>query len=270
MQCEGNIIANNFFIMIFDRKLLSANKNRYKKQFKQSNLLYRAGAEIIIENYHLARSLFKNHTIQDSNAKMLEIGMVEEFFNGFFLSYHKISTSIFSNSPSIFCDDEDLKFDPESFDLVVSNLNLQFINQVPEFLLSVKKLLKPKGLFIATFFGENNLSILRQAILDAQNNKPIAIPIMPPLIDVKSAGMLLQKSGFINPVSNIEKITVDYKNVLSMFRDIKYMSLGNILTKRSKNFFSRDLLAKIEQNYPKNLDGNITANFELVTILGYK
>eukprot|EP00052_Salpingoeca_macrocollata_P009475 m.74690 g.74690 ORF g.74690 m.74690 type:complete len:236 (-) comp17121_c0_seq2:179-886(-) len=52
------------------------------------------------------------------------------------------------------CDEEALPFAPNTFDLVVSNLSLHWINDLPGTLQQVMKILKPDGVFIASLFGK--------------------------------------------------------------------------------------------------------------------
>jgi hypothetical protein len=50
------------------------------------------------------------------------------------------------------------------------------------------------------------------------------------------------------------------------------MGQGNILTKRSRKFLTREFLNKISENYQKlygDKDGNVTATFEVITVTGW-
>ncbi|MDX2082532.1 MAG: methyltransferase domain-containing protein [Rickettsiales bacterium] len=169
-------------------------------------------------------------------------------------------------------DQENILLEPQSYDLVLSNLNLHFINQIPQFLLQVKNILKPNGVFIASFFGEENLSELAHTLYQTENEIYSGIsPRMPPTIDVKTAAALLAKAGFQNPISDLDKIFVEYGSVIDLLKDLKMMGQSNILVNRSRKFFTKYFLNKICQNYQKLYSTNnnkVLATFEIVTIIG--
>ncbi|WP_338318941.1 methyltransferase domain-containing protein, partial [Bradyrhizobium ottawaense] len=58
---------------------------------------------------------------------------------------------------------ETLPFAPESLDLVVSALALQFVNDLPGVLAQIRRALKPDGLLLAAMIGGDSLTELRQA-----------------------------------------------------------------------------------------------------------
>src|ERR1700733_4936320 len=61
-------------------------------------------------------------------------------------------------------DEELLPFAPESFDLIVSNLSLHWVNDIPGVLAQIKNTLKPGGLFLASFIGGASLFELRTCL----------------------------------------------------------------------------------------------------------
>lgn len=60
-------------------------------------------------------------------------------------------------------DEEFLPFAPESFDLVVSNLNLHWVNDLQGVFEQVNEILKPDGIFMASMFGDQSLLELQFA-----------------------------------------------------------------------------------------------------------
>jgi len=243
---------------IFDRKLLKRNQQRYASEFANHNFLHVEIANRILENVASLNREF--HHLLDISGKDGYLGSRIAANNKTLINFDLDSSLA------------DLK--EESFDLITSNLNFHFINDIPEFLLQIRNLLKPNGIFIASFFGEENLRELADILHISQNKINGGVsPIMPPTIDVKTAANLLQKSGFANPISDFEKIEVNYSNILNLFKDLKYMGQGNILHARSKRFFTKKLLSEIVKNYHEkyaNEENQALATFEIVTITGWK
>lgn len=244
--------------VLFDRELLRQNRKRAAKNFVEHNFLYHEVANRIAENVEFLNRDFGN---------ILEIGAKDDYLRGLVASGRMTSYE--------FCDDEEtLPLKPESFDLILSNLNFHFINEIPQFLMQVKNMLKPRGVFIASFFGEENLSELAHVLYETENEIYGGIsPRMPPTIDVKTAANLLAKADFQNPISDFSKIEVEYSNPQNLLKDLKNMGQSNILTKRSRRFFTRKFLNKIFENYRKMYgvtDGSVPATFEIITVTGWR
>ncbi len=255
---------------IFDRKLLKQNRKRVAATLANHSFLYHEIANRIVEDLQFFCDKFES---------ALEIGARDGYLSGLLpiknvIAIDSVNGGVSAKALSAIADDEFLPFKKESFDLIVSNLNLHHINQMPQFLLQVKNLLKPDGMFVASFFGEENLPELHKTIFNTENEIYSGVsPRMIPTIDVKTAAMLLQKAGFSNPVSNLERVEVSYENPLKLLKDLKLMGQGNIMLKRSRRFFTRNFLRRLLQNYHdayQTNDGAVLATFEIITIVGFK
>ena len=256
---------------IFDRKLLRINRDRASKNLGQFNFLFTDAADRIIEKVTDFNQSFNN---------ILEVGARDGFLGKQLFNLKKSSFLVQSdcsflmaksiNSTNVLvADDQLLCFKPESFDLIVSNCNLHFINDLPGFLVQIKSLLKEKGLFIASFFGGVTLQQLRQAFYRSELEYYNAVsPRIIPFVDVKSAGMLMRSAGFKNCISEREDIVVSYQDPLNLLKDIKNMGEANIMFKRSKKFVTGSFLKLLNSLYGDH-DSNIDANFELITVSGW-
>jgi len=244
---------------IFDRKLLKQNQMRALARYCEHNFLYHEIANRIVENVQSFSRDFKN---------CLEIGARDGYLTSLLAQEQNIKNT------SQILDDEILLCLQEDFDLVVSNLNFHHINAVPQFLLQIKNLLKPGGMFIASFFAEENLPELHKTIFEVESEIYNGIsPRMIPTIDVKTAANLLQKAGFSHPISNLERIEIEYQDPYNLLKDLKMMGQGNIMHKRSRRFFTKSFLQKVLQYYRQNFsnqNGSVKATFEIVTIVGFK
>jgi len=261
-------------VNLFDRKLLRRNQARFLGDFAKYNFIYHEIADRIMENLFSLNRDFET---------ALEISAKDQYLSDSIVKSGKVK-QIFQTSltqrlgdgdfADLVADDEFLPFKKESFDLVVSNLNLQHVNLVPQFLMQAKDLLKENGIFVASFFGEENLIDLKKAVLEAENSVYGGIsPRISPVIDVKTAGMLLQKAGFRNPVSSLEIVEVEYEDLRKFLRDLKFMGQGNIMTLRSRKFAVRKFLDEILNNYAKisGLQGKgARVRFEIVVMIGWK
>lgn len=133
----------------------------------------------------------------------------------------------FATPSSIVCNDDIVPFANASFDLIVSALNLQFVDDLPGTLIQIRRALRPDGLFLGMIMGGSTLQELRQSYLaaEAELTGGASARVLP-FIDVKDAGHLLQRAGFALPVTDTEHLTVRYAHPLDLMRDLRAMGVA--------------------------------------------
>ena len=268
--------------MLFNRSLLKQNRNRAVGKFLQANFLHQEIAEIITETIADYKLNFDN--VLEIGARNGALGQkIANIKNAKLLIQADYSPKMASKfGLNLAMDDENLCLKEQSFDLIISNLNLHFINNIPQNLIAIKKLLKPKGLFIASFFGEENLKELKEVCLQIEQKFYGGIsPRIAPNIDVKTAGMLLQKAGFVDCVAEKHMFEVEYSNPKKLVEDLKNMGESNILANKSQKFITKRFLFELTNLYQKlycNLQNQAisastatsTATFEIIIFSGWK
>lgn len=261
-------------MVLFNRSLLKQNIDRSSNNFGFSDFIYQEAGEIIAGSAQDCKENFHD---------ILEIGARTGFLGKKILTHHK-SANLTQIDPSPLMvakhgltkvmDDEELNFEDESFDLIVSNLNLHFINDLPGHFRKIKNLLKPEGVFIYSFFGEENLKELREVFFKSEEEIYQKIsPRISPNIDIKSAGMLAQKSGFLDIISERHSLSVEYSELKKLFHDLRNMAQTNILNERSRKFMTKKFLFSLTENYKKlysSPQNTITTTFEFIVLTGCK
>ena len=165
------------------------------------------------------------------------------------------------------CGEEDrLPLGEARFDLVVSAASLDQVNDLPGALSLIARALRPGGLFVAAFAGAGTLATLRQALRVAEPEPPA--PRLHPQIDVRSAGDLLMRAGFADPVADTETLTVRYSGLARLIADLRGMAATNLLHARRP--ISRTTLARLTQAYADLADsgGKTAERFEIVYMTG--
>lgn len=255
--------------VIFDRKLLRNRRVFLEKDFPTHNFLYHEIANYLVEDVADLNQQFGSCLEITARDNYLAKQIFEKK-----LAKKILTTDLVRNSSNIICDDEFLPFKNQTFDLVLSNLNMHHINLMPQFLMQIKALLKQNGIFIASFFGEENLRELHETVFNTENQLYQGVsPRMIPTIDVKTAAILLQKAGLHNPISSLQRIEVKYKDVRNLLKDLKLMGQGNIINMRSKRFFTKEFLDLLVKNYHEKFgdeNGEASATFEIITVIGTK
>lgn len=174
---------------------------------------------------------------------------------------------------SVLGDEEHLPFSGGRFDLAVSLLALQSVNDLPGSLIQIRRALKPDGLFMGALLGGATLTELRQAFTQAEAELEGGVsPRVAPFADVRDLGGLLQRAGFALPVADSEVIRVRYGDPFALMRDLRRMGLTNALADRRKVPLRRATLLRAAEIYAESFadpDGRLPATFEIIWLSGW-
>ncbi|MAZ75750.1 MAG: SAM-dependent methyltransferase [Micavibrio sp.] len=252
-------------IFIFDRKKIRAQRNRALKNIKENNFLIKwttnqllSRLEIIKKEFPCALQVGTRADIDQRQINGLETLITMDGTDG---------------KNSVVADEEFLPFASESFDLIISALNLHTTNDLPGTLLQLRRSLKPDGLFMCALLGGETLYEMRDIFTQAEMEVSGGIsPRVAPFADMPQMGSLMQRAGFNLPVVDSEIITVTYDNLFKLIHDLRMMGEGNALIERSKSFNNRTLLMRAADLYQEKYsepDGKIAATFEIIFLVGW-
>ena len=164
----------------------------------------------------------------------------------------------------------DLPLDEDSYDFIIANSGLNWVNDLPGFLARIKRSLRKDGLFIGSFLGGGTLKELRDAFLNVESEVFGGASLrVSPMIDLESAVGLMRRVGFASPVSSSEVLRVRYANVFSLIRDIKNMGENAAFNNHDRAVLNRNIISKIADYYQEHNaddDGRVGATFEIVTV----
>jgi hypothetical protein len=92
-----------------------------------------------------------------------------------------------------------------------------------------------------------------------------------PFADVRDLGGLLQRAGFALPVSDVERLTVRYRDFFALARDLRAHGLTNVMSERSRRPLRRDTLAALLEHYAGHHadNGKLLARFETLYLTGW-
>lgn len=168
---------------------------------------------------------------------------------------------------------ETLTLAPESLDLAVSALGLQFVNDLPGVLAQIRRALRPDGLLLAAMIGGDTLTELRQAFAQAEAECEGGVsPRVAPFADLRDVGALLQRAGFALPVTDVDRVVVRYDSAFALMADLRRMGATNILIERRRAPTRRATLLRMAQVYSERFadsDGRIRATFDVIWLSGW-
>lgn len=178
-------------------------------------------------------------------------------------------------------DDERLMLPPQSVDLFVSALTLQFANDLPGALIQIRRVLKPDGLLLASFIGGDTLSELRSALLEAEIELTGgASARVLPFADLRDVGALLQRAGFALPVADLDRLTLRYDSAFALMHDLRAMAASGVIAdhdqkhcqKRRSGPADRRLFLRAAEIYAARFadpDGRLRATFTILSASGW-
>lgn len=175
--------------------------------------------------------------------------------------------------PAVVANEEFFPFQTGRFDLIVSLLQLQWINDLPGALHQIRKGLKDDGVFIAATLGGDSLCELRHCLIAAEealyggSGARVA-----PFADVRDLGHLLQRAEFSLPVTDRDVLTVRYQTVWDLMADLRAMGAANVLRSRPRRPVSRRFFNKVNDLYREQFsdeDGRLRATFEIIYLMGW-
>jgi NADH dehydrogenase [ubiquinone] 1 alpha subcomplex assembly factor 5 len=106
-------------------------------------------------------------------------------------------------------EEQELPFADDTYDLVLSNLSLHWVNDLPAALLQIKRVLKPDGAFVASILGGDTLQELRNCMYVAEKERRgRATSRASPMAKASDVAALMQGAGFALPTVDIDKVTV--------------------------------------------------------------
>ena len=166
-----------------------------------------------------------------------------------------------SGATPINADVYQLPFADSSVDLIVSNLMLQWCDDLDAVFAEFRRVLRPEGLLMFTTFGPDTLKELRQAwrVADSEQEH------VNQFIDMHDVGDALIRGGFGQPVMDMELFTLTYDKPIGVLKDLKAIGATNANLSRSQGLMGKTRFqAMLEAYETLRKEGKIPATYEVV------
>jgi hypothetical protein len=187
-------------------------------------------------------------------------------------SFERVSTLV-ERAGIPLADPELLVLPRTRYDLIVSLLDLQVVNDVPGFLARLRAHLKEDGLLLAAALGGDTLTELRQAFLTADSEiLGGAAARVAPFVPLSDVGGLLQRAGFALPVADVETHVVRYAHPVALMQELKGLGASNPLADRPSQLATPRLIGTAAAAYAElagDPDGRVRATLEIVWFSGW-
>ncbi|MFN4015595.1 MAG: methyltransferase domain-containing protein [Reyranella sp.] len=261
-------------LLVFDRALLRQRRERAARDWERHDFLKREIADRLVDRLADVRRTFPlaldlgSHGDEVATA-LGALSMVGQLVRadlgrGFARR---------ARGPVIVADEEFLPFAAGRFDLVMSAMDLHWVNDLPGTLIQIARILKPDGLFLGALLGGATLWQLRQVLAAAESEIDGGLsPRVSPFADLRDAAALLQRAGFALPVADSETIEVEYESALALMRDLRAMGESNLVAGRRRGMTGRAVLLRAAELYAERFarpGGRVIASFEVLFLHGW-
>lgn len=157
-------------------------------------------------------------------------------------------------------DGERLPFADDSFEFIFSNLMLQWCDDLEATFTELRRVLAPGGLLMFTTFGPDTLMELRASweAVDGYTH-------VNRFVDLHDVGDSLVRTRWAEPVMDSERITVTYRELARLMRDLKDIGAHNVTHGRARGLTGRRRWAAFAAAYERfRTDGVLPASYEVV------
>ncbi|MFT5703000.1 MAG: malonyl-CoA O-methyltransferase [Rickettsiales bacterium] len=250
--------------MIFDKSQIKNNFSRSSENYDQNAILQKIVAQNLVK---LAESEISKAS------KIIDLGSGTGFVTGKIIkNFPKkeitqvdISTEMLEKNPfdttKIVADIENLPFEENSFDLAISSLSFQWLNNLEEAIPQILKTIKKDGELYFSILGSESLKELKIAKKSCEIEFSIN--------EFKSEENLRDVLKDFNFTMQKEEIILDYQNCFELLKSMKkiganYSSSNNL----EKNNLNKSKLELINNFYLKNfnLDNKVFASWQIFYI----
>lgn len=138
-----------------------------------------------------------------------------------------------------------------SVDLVFCNLLLPWCNQATGVLQEVRRVLRPGGLFNFSTLGPDTLYEMREAWSSVDRGSHVHR-----FVDMHIVGDAVLAAGLAEPVLDLEYITLSYRSIQGIMRELKACGASNATAGRARGLTGKARMRQLEQAYERFRDEN--------------
>ncbi len=157
-------------------------------------------------------------------------------------------------------DAENLPIGDDSMEMVYSNLTLQWCTDLDNTFSGFHRVLRKGGLLMFSSFGPDTLKELRYSWSQVDPYTHVNT-----FIDMHDIGDALIRTGFTDPVMDVEYVTLTYKDVMQLMRELKAIGAHNVTAGRQRGLTGAGRLNALVETYEQfRRDGVLPTTYEVI------
>jgi malonyl-CoA O-methyltransferase len=143
--------------------------------------------------------------------------------------------TLFSRRHAVQADARSLPFADASIDVVFSNLMLPWVDHPDAVFAEVARVLRKGGLFAFSSLGPDSLLEIRRAWRSVDDGEHVnCFP------DMHDVGDAVVQAGLLDPVLDVDRLSVRYRSAGALFRDLTAAGARNALRGRQRGLMGRN------------------------------
>lgn len=174
------------------------------------------------------------------------------------------------NISKVVLDEEKMPFKSGFADLIISGLNMHWVNEIPSVFSQVIHTLKDDGVFIGSMFGGETLYELRVSLQLAEIERQGGFSLhVSPFTQPSDLGSLLTRAGFNMITIDTDEITINYPSMFELMFDLKGMAENNCLWNRQLHLHQDTMIAAAaiyQEMYGNTAGGNSDPNLNQISV----
>ena len=210
---------------------------------------------------HASAALMKKYSKAELVSLDLALGMLKKTQSVNASLANRIKRFFGQAQQNLLCADiEQLPLADASVDMIFSNLDIQWCNDLDAAFSGMHRVLRTDGLLTFSTLGPDTLKELRAASKTDAERVSVSR-----FFDMHDIGDALVRAGFSAPVLDVERVVLTYDDAIDVMRDLKAIGAHNAADGRGRGLQGRDFLRKITANYEQfRREGKLPATFEVV------
>ncbi len=182
------------------------------------------------------------------------------------LQKSKIKLESYTNVQYICADAEFIPLNNNSVDMLISNLALQWCQNLTAVLSGFNKILKQDGRLLFSTFGPATLQELKQAWAKVDDYTHVNEFYLADDIDD-----FLQQAGFKDIKISSQIYQPEYSTVIGLMRELKGIGAHNVLSQRNRKTTSKTAMQTMISAYQRKAgQTGVTATYEIIFVSAIK
>jgi len=132
----------------------------------------------------------------------------------------------------------------QSADLVIAHFAMHWLNDIPQFFAEIRRILKPEGILLFTTLGPDTFSEVRAAWQQVDNHLHVH-----EFIDMHDVGDMLLAAELRDPVMDMEKLVVNYRDIQQFYADMRGQGITNVAENRQQGLTTPRQLSRFERAF---------------------
>lgn len=271
------MLCRHFVVAMVEDKAFQVQENRVRRAFDKAAPSYESVA--LLQQTVVERLLESFDFLQTNTGSILDLGsgtgtgsrllknrfakanIVQLDLSPIMLQQsRKHAPRFFSRERFICGDANQLPFKDGQFDIVFSNLMLQWCVDLETVFTEVQRVLRPGGVYVFSTFGPDSLKELRESWRQVDDGVHVNT-----FIDMHDVGDALMRNGLHSPVLSVEHLRLLYDDVTMLMRELKSIGAQNINVGRRKTLTGKGRLQKMIMHYEVHrAENKLPATYEVI------